>query len=160
MVPPRIFVHCSATLRSCPCCWSGRLSPGCSPALSPLAKCAEEARPGFSGPRFSSRDFIDDLCRPGFFLGCHLCCLLCRALAKPQEQSAVPTALAFERALHAHWIVDLIMASALVALLQAFNANVVASSRLLFAMEGETCSIKGWRECIPRIRRPRRPSSP
>jgi amino acid transporter len=45
-----------------------------------------------------------------------------------------PTAVAFERALHAHWIVDLIMASALVALLQAFNANMVASSRLLFAM--------------------------
>ncbi len=45
-----------------------------------------------------------------------------------------PTALAFERALHAHWIVDLILASALVALLQAFNANVVASSRLLYAM--------------------------
>jgi amino acid transporter len=45
-----------------------------------------------------------------------------------------PTAVAFERALHAHWIVNLILASALVALLQAFNANMVASSRLLFAM--------------------------
>jgi len=45
-----------------------------------------------------------------------------------------PTAVAFESALHAHWIVNLILASALVALLQAFNANMVASSRLLFAM--------------------------
>jgi amino acid transporter len=45
-----------------------------------------------------------------------------------------PTAVAFERALHAHWIVVLIMGSALVALVQAFNANMVASSRLLFAM--------------------------
>lgn len=45
-----------------------------------------------------------------------------------------PTALAFERALHAHWIVVLIMASALVALVQAFNANLIASSRMLFAM--------------------------
>jgi len=45
-----------------------------------------------------------------------------------------PTAVAFERALHAHWIVVLIMASALVALVQAFNANMIASSRLLFAM--------------------------
>ena len=45
-----------------------------------------------------------------------------------------PTAVAFERALHAHWIVVLIMASALVALVQAFNANMVASSRLLYAM--------------------------
>src|SRR5579862_252360 len=45
-----------------------------------------------------------------------------------------PTAVAFERALHAHWIVGLIMGSALVALVQAFNANMVASSRLLYAM--------------------------
>src|ERR1700686_4582435 len=45
-----------------------------------------------------------------------------------------PTAVAFERALHAHWIVVLIMTSAMVALVQAFNANMVASSRLLYAM--------------------------
>jgi basic amino acid/polyamine antiporter, APA family len=45
-----------------------------------------------------------------------------------------PTAVAFERALHAHWIVVVIMASALVGLVQAFNANLIASSRLLFAM--------------------------
>jgi hypothetical protein len=32
------------------------------------------------------------------------------------------------------WIVDLIMASALVAVLKTFNGNMVASSRLLFAM--------------------------
>ena len=45
-----------------------------------------------------------------------------------------PTALAFETALRAHWIVVLIMISALLALLQAFNANLVASSRMIFAM--------------------------
>jgi basic amino acid/polyamine antiporter, APA family len=45
-----------------------------------------------------------------------------------------PVAIAFERALHAHWIVNLIMASALVAVLRTFNGNLVASSRLLFAM--------------------------
>src|SRR5246127_5194932 len=36
-----------------------------------------------------------------------------------------PTAVAFERALHAHWIVVLLMGSALVALVQAFNANII-----------------------------------
>jgi amino acid transporter len=51
-----------------------------------------------------------------------------------QTNQQFPTAVAFERALHARWIVDVIMASALVALLQAFNANMVASSRLLYAM--------------------------
>ena len=45
-----------------------------------------------------------------------------------------PTAVAFERALHAHWIVIVIMSTALVGLVQAFNANLIASSRLLFAM--------------------------
>jgi APA family basic amino acid/polyamine antiporter len=51
-----------------------------------------------------------------------------------ESNQQFPTAVAFERALHAHWIVVLIMASALVALVQAFNANLIASSRLLFAM--------------------------
>jgi amino acid transporter len=45
-----------------------------------------------------------------------------------------PTAVAFERALHARWIVALIMGSALLGMVQAFNANLIASSRLLFAM--------------------------
>ena len=45
-----------------------------------------------------------------------------------------PTAVAFENAFHARWIVNLILGTALVALLQAFNANMVAASRLLFAM--------------------------
>jgi basic amino acid/polyamine antiporter, APA family len=45
-----------------------------------------------------------------------------------------PTAVAFEDAFHARWIVTLILGTALVALLQAFNANMVAASRLLFAM--------------------------
>jgi amino acid transporter len=45
-----------------------------------------------------------------------------------------PTAVAFERALHARWIVNLILGAAFIALLKAFNGNVVASSRMLFAM--------------------------
>jgi len=51
-----------------------------------------------------------------------------------QSNQQFPTAGAFERALHAHWIVLVIMASALVGVVQAFNANMIASSRLLFAM--------------------------
>jgi basic amino acid/polyamine antiporter, APA family len=51
-----------------------------------------------------------------------------------QSFQQFPTAVAFERALRAHWIVVLILGSAMIALLQAFNANMVASSRLLFAM--------------------------
>jgi amino acid transporter len=54
-----------------------------------------------------------------------------------------PTAVAFENALHAHWIVNLILGAALVALLQAFNANMVAASRLLFAM-GRRKLLSPW----------------
>ena len=45
-----------------------------------------------------------------------------------------PVAAAFERALHGHWIVVIVMASAIVGLVQCFNGNLITSSRLLFAM--------------------------
>jgi len=44
------------------------------------------------------------------------------------------TAVAFERAVGAHWIVSSIMAAALLSLFKCFNGNFVAASRLLFAM--------------------------
>jgi amino acid transporter len=40
----------------------------------------------------------------------------------------------FESALHARWIVVLVMVTALTSSVQAFNANMVTSSRLLFGM--------------------------
>jgi APA family basic amino acid/polyamine antiporter len=99
-----------------------------------VGKCVEEASPDFR--------------RNGFFLAIALTILVGLAFfwvvissvayvtpwQSLKSYQQFPTALAFEQALHAHWIVNLIMASALVALLQAFNANLVASSRLLFAM--------------------------
>ena len=45
-----------------------------------------------------------------------------------------PIAVAFEQALRAHWIVVLVLGTALVASVQSFNANLVTSSRLFFAM--------------------------
>jgi amino acid transporter len=44
------------------------------------------------------------------------------------------TAVAFERAIGSRWIVSLILASALLSLLKVFNGNLVAASRVLFAM--------------------------
>jgi amino acid transporter len=44
------------------------------------------------------------------------------------------TAVAFERALGSRWIVRVILAAALLSLLKVFNGNLVAASRLLFAM--------------------------
>jgi amino acid transporter len=44
------------------------------------------------------------------------------------------TAVAFERALGSRWIVSVILASALLSLFKVFNGNLVAASRLVFAM--------------------------
>jgi amino acid transporter len=42
--------------------------------------------------------------------------------------------VAFERALHARWIVSVILCAALLSLFKVFNGNFVAASRLLFAL--------------------------
>ncbi len=44
------------------------------------------------------------------------------------------TAVAFERAIGARWIVNIILAAALLSLFKCFNGNFVAASRLLFAL--------------------------
>jgi len=44
------------------------------------------------------------------------------------------TAVAFERAVGAHWIVSVLLAAALLSLIKCFNGNFVAASRLFFAM--------------------------
>ncbi|MCU1302285.1 MAG: family permease [Candidatus Sulfotelmatobacter sp.] len=44
------------------------------------------------------------------------------------------TAVAFQRALGSRWIVNLILAAALLSLFKCFNGNFVAASRLLFAL--------------------------
>src|SRR5262249_9448553 len=44
------------------------------------------------------------------------------------------TAVAFERAMGSHWIVLVILVSAFLSLFKVFNGNLVAASRLIFAM--------------------------
>jgi amino acid transporter len=99
-----------------------------------VGKCAEEANPNFKGRDFSVAILLTISAGLVFFwvvIGAVSYVAPWQSLNSNQQ---FPTAVAFERALHAHWIVVLIMGSALVALVQAFNANMVASSRLLFAM--------------------------
>jgi amino acid transporter len=99
-----------------------------------VGKCAEEASPGFAGRDFSVAILLTIFSGLIFFwvvIGAVSFVAPWQSLSSNQQ---FPTAVAFERALHAHWIVVLIMGSALVALVQAFNANVIASSRLLYAM--------------------------
>jgi APA family basic amino acid/polyamine antiporter len=99
-----------------------------------VGKCAEEASPNFAGRDFSVAILLTIFAGLAFFwvvIGAVSYVAPWQTLNRNQQ---FPTAVAFERALHAYWIVVLIMGSALVALVQAFNANMVASSRLLFAM--------------------------
>jgi len=99
-----------------------------------VGKCAEEASPEFRGQDFSVAIIATILVGLAFFWVVILAVSYVAPWPTLKSNLQFPTAVAFERALHAHWIVDLILASALVALLQAFNGNMVASSRLLFAM--------------------------
>src|SRR6201998_664864 len=103
-----------------------------------VGKCAEEANPNFDGRNFSVAILLTIFGGLTFFwvvIGAVSYVAPWQSLNSNQQ---FPTAVAFERALHAHWIVVLIMGSALVALVQAFNANMVASSRLLYAMSRRT----------------------
>ena len=99
-----------------------------------VGKCAEEASPDFRGGNFSIAIIMT------IFAGLTFFWVVISAVAYVAPWQSLnsgpqfPTAVAFEKALHARWIVDLILGAALVALLQAFNANMVAASRLLFAM--------------------------
>jgi APA family basic amino acid/polyamine antiporter len=99
-----------------------------------VGKCAEEAVPGFRGQDFSVAIVMTILVGLVFFWVVILAVAYVAPWRSLNSSQQFPIAVAFEQALHAHWIVNLILASALVALLKAFNANLVASSRLLFAM--------------------------
>ena len=99
-----------------------------------VGKCAEEASPDFRESDFTVAITLTILVGLAFFWVVISAVSYVAPWASLKSNQQFPTALAFERALHAHWIVSLIMVSALVAMLQAFNANMVASSRLLFAM--------------------------
>jgi amino acid transporter len=99
-----------------------------------VVKCVEEAVPNFRERDYSVAIILT------IFVSATFYCFVIAAVAYVapwqtlNHNDPFPTALAFERAVRARWIVNLIMASALVAVLKTFNGNMVASSRLLFAM--------------------------
>ena len=99
-----------------------------------VAKYVEEASPDFRSSGFSLAIVLTIFAGLVFFWVVISAVAYVAPWESLKSNQQFPAAGAFERALHAHWIVVLIMASALVALVQAFNANLIASSRLLFAM--------------------------
>lgn len=98
-----------------------------------VAKAAEEA-----SPEFQSRSFLIAI-GMAITVGVLFYATVIGAVGfvAPWKQlvgQPFMTAVAFEHALGAHWIVSCIMAAALLSLLKCFNGNFVAASRLLFAM--------------------------
>jgi len=110
-----------------------QVTPWLLSGFESVGKGAEEASPDFQGKNFSVAILMTIVVGLLFFW----VIIAAVAYAAPWQSLAnekFSTAVAFERALHARWIVNLIMASAFIALLKAFSGNVVASSRMLFAM--------------------------
>jgi len=95
-------------------------------------KAAEEAHPGFPAKGFFRAIVMALFVGAGFYV------LAVAAVAYVAPWQGLigkrfATAIAFEQALGAQWPVRLILVMALFGLLQCFNGNFVASSRLLFA---------------------------
>jgi len=110
-----------------------QVTPWLLSGFESVGKGAEEASPDFQGKNFSVAILMTIVVGLLFFW----VVIAGVAYAAPWQSLAnekFSTAIAFERALHARWIVNLIMGAAFIALLKAFNGNVVASSRMLFAM--------------------------
>ncbi len=97
-----------------------------------IPKVAEEANPNFLSKDFFKAIAMALLVGAGFYV----CAVGAVSYISPWQGllgHRFATAIAFERATHSVWIVRLIFAISLVALLQVFNGNFVASTRLLFA---------------------------
>lgn len=99
-----------------------------------VGKSAEEASPTFRGANFPVAIIMTIFAGLAFFWLVISAVSYVAPWQSLDNHLQFPTAVAFEKAFHAHWIVNFILGTALVALLQAFNANMVAASRLLFAM--------------------------
>jgi len=98
-----------------------------------VAKCAEEATPEFRSAGFFVAIVLAIVVGVLFYT----IVIAAVAWASPWQKlpsGAFSTAVAFERALHARWIVGLILSAALLSLFKVFNGNFVAASRLLFAL--------------------------
>jgi amino acid transporter len=106
-----------------------------------VPKVAEEAHPGFRPSEFFKAIAMALLVGAGFYV---LAVGAVSYIAPWQSLlgKRFATAIAFEQGTHSVWLVRLIFAISLIALLQVFNGNFVASTRLLFAF--------GRRGTIPR----------
>jgi basic amino acid/polyamine antiporter, APA family len=98
-----------------------------------VGKAAEEASSGFRGDGFFRAIWM------AILVGILFYGTIVAAVAFVSPWHALVgekfmTAVAFKQALHSSWIVNVILAAALLSLFKCFNGNFVAASRLLFAL--------------------------
>ncbi len=101
-----------------------------------VPKCAEEASPDFRARGFF-RAILLAVVVGIFFYTSVIAVVAYVHPWKPLTTEKFATAVAFKRAVNsrwAGWIVNVILAAALLSLLKIFNGNFIAASRLLFAL--------------------------
>ena len=98
-----------------------------------IGKASEEANSQFQPRRFLLAIMTAMVVGIGFYV----CVIAATAYVAPWQNlvhERFATAVAFERAVGTRWIVSVIMGAALLSLLEVFNGNFVAATRLLFAL--------------------------
>ncbi|HVM91391.1 MAG TPA: APC family permease [Terriglobales bacterium] len=98
-----------------------------------VGKAAEEADPGFRSRGFFRAIWLAVVIGTLFYASV----VLAVAFVAPWQRligQRFMTAVAFQQAVGSRWIVNIILAAALLSLLKCFNGNFVAASRLFFAL--------------------------
>jgi len=98
-----------------------------------VGKCSEEAAPVFR-PRDYFRAILAALVTGIVFYTAVIAAVAYVSPWPALVAEKFATAAAFERAFRSRWVVNAILAAALLSLLKVFNGNFVAASRLLFAL--------------------------
>src|SRR4030088_893866 len=98
-----------------------------------VTKAAEEANPQFRAQGFSRAIFAAIIVGAVFYI---VVIAAVGFVAPWRSLTGEPfmTAVAFEHAVGARWMVSIILSAALLSLFKVFNGNFIAASRLLFAM--------------------------
>jgi amino acid transporter len=118
-----------------------------------VGKAAEEADPGFRASGFFRAIWMAILIGTLFYASI----VAAVAFAAPWRQltgEKFMTAVAFQQAVGSRWIVNVILAAALLSLFKCFNGNFVASSRLFFALGRRGMIVSGMGRIHPRFRTP------
>jgi APA family basic amino acid/polyamine antiporter len=98
-----------------------------------VPKCAEEANPEFRSRGFFTAIMLAVLVGVVFYAAV-IAVVAWVYPWQPLTRQSFATAFAFRQAFHSEWLVNVILAAAILSLLKVFNGNFIASSRLFFSL--------------------------